>query len=436
MVQSRKITVLAIGSIGDVYPFCALALGLQQAGHKVRVATNPNFEAFVRGLNLDFAAIAGDFRVLLSSEAGQKVLQNKKVKLIQDDLLKQQMNDALDAAQDAEVFIFNHLAIWAYHVAERLEIPSFLASTIPLSATQSFPFLSFREDPNANLIKGWLNYGSYLLIELVATWQGGAFTNSVRKEWGLSSLPVIGARFRRDKPCYLSPLPILYGVSPSLVSKPKDWNSSIYMTGAWFLERSEQYEPPVALAQFLEAGETPICVGFGSMPDSSPEALSKIVLEAISATRDSEETVVSKQRTIILSGWGGLGKIEIADQLKEQVFVIDSVPHSWLFFRVKAVVHHGGSGTTAAVCRAGLPSVVVPYFADQIGWGERLHQLGVSPKPIPRKQLTVESLEKAIIIATSNAVMQQEAAQLGLRIRSENGVEQSVAIIHQYLQNH
>lgn len=425
MVRSHQITILAIGSTGDIYPFCALALGLQQAEHKVRVATNPNFEDVVRGLGLDFAAVAGNYNVLLKSKSGQRLLQGETVKLIEDDLLKQQMNDALDAAQDAEVFIFNHLAIWAYHVVERLNIPSFLASTIPLSATQSFPFLSFSKDSNANLIKGWLNYGSYLLVELLATWQGRTLTNCVRKEWGLPKLPVLGARFRRDKPHYLSPLPILYGVSPSLVSKPKDWGSSIYMTGVWFLDRSEHYEPPVALTQFLEAGETPICVGFGSMADSSPETLNTIVLEAIA---------MSKQRAVILSGWGGLGKTEITDQLKEQIFVIDAVPHSWLFSRVKAVVHHGGSGTTAAACRAGLPSVVVPYFADQTGWGERLHQLGVSSKPIPRKQLATEPLAAAIAIATSSS-MQQSAAQLGMQIRNENGVEQAVAIIHQHLLN-
>lgn len=424
MVRSYKITVLAIGSTGAVRPFCALALGLQQAGHQVRMATNANFEALVRDLGLEFAAIAGDFNVLLKSESGQKLLQGETVKLIEDDLLKQQMKDALDAAQDAEVFIFNHLAIWAYHIAERLDVPSFLASTIPLSATRSFPFLSFSENPNANLVNGWLNYASYLAIELAVTWQGRALAQSVRTEWGLPKLPALGARFRRDTPRYLAPLPILYGVSPSLVSKPKDWSSSAHMTGVWFLDRSEQYEPPVALTQFLEAGETPICVGFGSMSDASSEALNRIVLEAIAG---------SKQRALILSGWGGLGKIEIADHLKEQVFVIDSVPHSWLFSKVKAVVHHGGSGTTAAVCRAGLPSVVVPYFGDQSGWGERLHQLGVSPNPIPRKQLTVESLENALAIVTSDAAMQQKAAQLGQKIRSENGVEQAVAIIHEYL---
>jgi sterol 3beta-glucosyltransferase len=80
------------------------------------------------------------------------------------------------------------------------------------------------------------------------------------------------------------------------------------------------------------------------------------------------------------------------------------------------------------VGRAGLPSVVVPYFADQFGWGERLHQLGVSPKPIPRKRLTAESLENATTIAVNDPGMRQKAAELGLKIRSENGLEQAIAI--------
>jgi len=427
MIRSHKITILAIGSTGDLYPFCALALGLQQAGHQVRVATNFNFETFVRGLGLEFAAIAGDFQALLKSELGQKLLQGERVKLIEDDLLTQQMQDALNAAQDAEVFIFNQLTIWGYHVAEKLNIPCFLASSVPFSATRSSPFLSFSEDPNLNLLKGWFNYASYLLIELISTWQSRALINHVRQKWGLPALPALGARFRRDQPPYLSPLPVLYGVSPSIFSQPKDWNDSIHMTGAWFLDRAEEYKPPAALTEFLEAGETPICVGFGSMTDSSSETLSNIVLEAIA---------ISKQRAIILSGWGRLGKIELAHQLKQQVFVIDSVPHSWLFSKVKAVVHHGGSGTTAAVCRAGLPSVVVPYFADQNGWGDRLHQLGVSPKPIPRKQLTVESLANAIAIATNDRAMQQRSAQLGLSISNENGVDRAVATIEQFLQSY
>lgn len=166
MIQPQTITILAIGSTEDLYPYGALALGLQQVEYSVKVATNSNFEAFVRNLGLDFAAIAGDFQALLQSEIGLEMLQGKAVKLIEDDLLKQQMNDVLNAAQGTEVFIFNHLAIRGYHVAEQLEVPSFFASTVSLSATRQFPFLRFSDNANPNILTGCLNYASYIGIEL------------------------------------------------------------------------------------------------------------------------------------------------------------------------------------------------------------------------------------------------------------------------------
>lgn len=163
------------------------------------------------------------------------------------------------------------------------------------------------------------------------------------------------------------------------------------------------------------------------MTEANVESLTEIVLDVI---------VKAKQRAIILSGWSGLGRTQMVDLLKDQVFVMDSVPHSWLFSKVKAVVHHGGTGTTAAVCRAGLPAVIVPFFADQLGWADRLHQLGVSPAPIPRQKLAVESLAAAIVITATDSSMRQAAVQLGMKMRTENGVEQAVSVIHQYLQSY
>ena len=76
----------------------------------------------------------------------------------------------------------------------------------------------------------------------------------------------------------------------------------------------------------------------------------------------------SKQRVILLTGWGGLSN----DDLPDKVFKIDEVPHDWLFPQVKAVIHHGGAGTTAEAIRAGVPSIVTPFFFDQFFWGQRL----------------------------------------------------------------
>ncbi len=115
-------------------------------------------------------------------------------------------------------------------------------------------------------------------------------------------------------------------------------------------------------------------------------------------------------------------------------FVLDSVPHAWLFPRVSAVVHHGGSGTTGAGLRAGVPSVLVPHMGDQPFWARRLSELGVGPQPVPRPQLTAERLTAAITNAITDTGMQARAAALGERIRAEDGVGRAIGIIEGYKQ--
>ncbi len=117
----------------------------------------------------------------------------------------------------------------------------------------------------------------------------------------------------------------------------------------------------------------------------------------------------------------------------DNVFVLDSAPHSWLFPRMAAVVHHGGAGTTAEGLRAGVPSVIVPFIFDQPFWGKRVQALGVGPAPIPRNRLTAEKLARAIHIAGTQPEMRERAAALGRAIRAEEGVDSAVKIIGQYL---
>lgn len=131
------------------------------------------------------------------------------------------------------------------------------------------------------------------------------------------------------------------------------------------------------------------------------------------------------QRGILLRGWGG---IATADS-PETILTIDSAPFTWLFPRCAAVVHHGGAGTTAAGLRAGVPSVVIPFFGDQPFWGRRVAELGVGTKPISRQKLTAAGLAEAIVRAATDADMRQRSSNLGARIRGEDGVVHAVRII-------
>ncbi|NJM23628.1 MAG: glycosyltransferase family 1 protein, partial [Richelia sp. SM1_7_0] len=117
--------------------------------------------------------------------------------------------------------------------------------------------------------------------------------------------------------------------------------------------------------------------------------------------------------------------------LPNTVFMVDSIPHSWLFPRMAAIVHHGGAGTTAAALRAGVPSILIPFFGDQPFWGQRVAELGVGPKPIPRKQLTVQKLAFSIHTAMTDGLMRQRAADLGAKIQAEDGIANAVAIIEE-----
>jgi UDP:flavonoid glycosyltransferase YjiC (YdhE family) len=160
-----------------------------------------------------------------------------------------------------------------------------------------------------------------------------------------------------------------------------------------------------------------VYIGFGSMSNRNPEQTADLVIQALSLTG---------QRAILLSGWGGLQKANIPDS----IFMIDSIPHSWLFPRMSAVIHHGGASTTAAGLQAGIPSVIIPFFGDQPFWGRRVAELGVGAKPIPRKRLTAERLANAIQEVITNVNMRQRAAKLGNQIQAENGIESAVEILN------
>ena len=148
------------------------------------------------------------------------------------------------------------------------------------------------------------------------------------------------------------------------------------------------------------------------MSSRNPEETANLILDALACTG---------QRGIIHAGWGGLRRADLPDS----VLMVDGVPFSWLFPRVAAVVHHGGAGTTAAGLRAGVPSVVVPFFGDQPYWGQRVADLGVGPAPIPRKKLTAERLAQAIQTAVTDEAMRRRAAELGSESERRTGSPRS-----------
>ena len=152
----------------------------------------------------------------------------------------------------------------------------------------------------------------------------------------------------------------------------------------------------------------------------NPEQLAKTVISAFEKI---------EQRAVLCSGWGDIKQ----EELPPFIYLIESVPHSWLFPQVSAAIHHGGAGTTAATLNAGIPSIVVPFFADQPIWGAQLEQLGVSPATLPRGELTCDRLVDSIRRILEDDSFHTKAEALQAKIHAEEGLAKTISIIESYL---
>ena len=292
--------------------------------------------------------------------------------------------DSLRAARDADAIIYKSSWLPFLSVAEKLGVPSAGAMLMPLTRTREFPSFIVGDGQDRGRL---VNSLVWSLTEQFVWQVARGFDGRMRRDiLGLPRLPFFGPTERR-----LAQTPLYYAYSPSLLPRPSDWPDRIQVTGFWHSDPPPGWEPPTELVSFLDAGAPPVYVGFGSMPSGSAENSLKMILKALE---------LAGKRGILLSGWAGIGE---GQELPEYAFGVQSVPHAWLFPRMAAVVHHGGAGTTGAGLRAGLPSVLTPFVADQPNWARRVEALGLGPQPIPFKSLTAELLADAITRATTDA---------------------------------
>ncbi len=413
------IAIIAPGSRGDVEPYIALGVGLARAGHGVRLVSHADFAPLAAAHGLAFYPIEG--RVQEIAQGMGALLERGNFLAILSQMGKDARSAALNAARaglaacrgvDLVLAGIGGLFV-GLALAEKLHLPLLQAYYIPFTPTAAYPsFLAPR--PLARL-GGRLNRASYTLAQQML-WQAFRPADGLARRQALD-LPAAPLRGPFDAAAVRG-MPVIYGYSPTVIPPPPDWGPDVHVTGYWVLDPNEDWTPPPALAEFLQAGAPPVYVGFGSMSSSNPAETADLVLRALAQTG---------QRAVVLAGWGGL---QVTD-LPASVYMLDAAPFAWLFPRMAAVVHHGGAGTIAAGLRAGVPSVVVPFFGDQPFWGRRVADLGAGPAPIPRKKLTVDRLAAALRQAVSDPAMRQRAVELGRAIRAEDGVARAVAVVGQ-----
>jgi len=397
-----RITMICIGSTGDVRPYIVLGRELKARGHEITICAFHNFESAVLKEGLRFKPINGDVKALMANlmdgSTGVSFLKQVRDSLV--DIIDPFLADLDAACEGAEAIIGTYLGQIFQSLAEVRRIPYIQTHYFPMDKNPETPITSA---PGQRVGKAW-NLASYQLGYFIVSVMEKYYLADWREKNGMSPRKLEGApKYELNG----HTIPVLYAISPLVMPRPSTWGENIHMTGFWRDYRDIEFEPSPELSAFLEAGEKPIYVGFGSMTSGDMGETLGIVLEAVRQ---------SGVRAILSKGWGGQAIPE-----DPNVFVADFVPHDWLFQHVAGVVHHGGAGTTAAGIQAGCPTLVIPFGGDQPFWASRVKELGIGPKAIPRDKLTVSKLSKAFTDLTTTKKYRVAARELGERLRMEQG---------------
>ena len=405
--ESLRITCLTIGSRGDVQPYIALCKGFIAEGHRPKIATHAEFEPWVRKHGVDFAPVEGDPAELMRIcvENGMFTYSflkeaSSKFRGWIDDLL----SSAWTSCQDSDLLIESPSAMAGIHIAEALQIPYFRAFTMPWSKTRAYPHAFAVPE---NKMGGAYNYITYVMFDTVF-WK--AIAGQVNR-WRNNELGLKATTLDKMQP---NKVPFLYNYSPSVVVPPLDYPDWIRITGYWFLSEGSNWTPSPELSEFIQRARTDgkkiVYIGFGSIVVSDPSALTRTVIESVQK---------ADVRCILSKGWsdrlGDPSSAKVEVPLPPEIFQIQAAPHDWLFSQIDAAVHHGGAGTTGASLRAGVPTIVKPFFGDQFFFGTRVEDLGVG---ICMKRLNVSVFSRALWEATHSERMIVRARDLGVQIRN------------------
>lgn len=408
-----RVVVAGYGSTGDTLPLIALAVGLDRAGHEVVLVADQEAGTTAAELGLDFRELAGSARAIVTEGShgwGQTIASGRTSPRLLAELARFNTRAWIDTITDAGVgadaIVASTLGVYAAaSVASDLAIPLVFAPLQPTLATREYP------PPASGLTRTprWLNRPLATAIAAAGDFAFSRGVNQVRRELGRPRLRIVWDE-----------VPLLMAWSPTLLPAASDWTHPDFtVTGAWHLPTPPDWQPPDDLVEFLDAGDPPVYVGFGSMSGfSSATALRDRILDGL-----------SDHRVLLASGWAGLTDTA----LPGNVHPVGQVPHDWLFPRCSVVVHHCGAGTSQQAARSGVPSIPVPFTADQPFWATRLHRLGIAAAPLNPRRLSGDDIRKAMAQAMSDSIRQRTLAVAHQMAAEPDGVTTAIDCLHRLI---
>lgn len=392
--------LLTSGTRGDVEPFAALARYATARGHRVRLGLPENSGVDLAGL--DTVGLGVDFHRLMRVPGRSPRTAVRHFRSEVGPGMREMFSAAVreTLAFEPDLVLHHPLVLTAPAVADALGVPRVLAEFVPV-ATPTREF-SAPGGPTVASDLGRFNRATYAVPRSGTVLFRAGVEHACRQLPG-GRAPSPSSRSRAT----------LMGVSPQLLPRPADWPAKVHLTGAWHAAGADAPVDPAA-ARFVRGGPYLVAT-FGSMSAGDAHARGRAVVESARA---------HGLRTLLLTGWGGLALPE--DSGGDDVLVVPSAPLGALLPGAAVAVHHGGAGTVHAVARAGVPSVVVPFLADQPFWGRQLHRLGIAAAPVPYRKLAVDTLVPALGQALARG---ERAGRLGRAVREEEGLRTSLDVL-------
>jgi sterol 3beta-glucosyltransferase len=416
-----KVSILTLGTRGDVQPYVALGEALINKGHQVVICTGMSFRSLIESHGVSFYPASADLMEILESEEGRAIFSGGAInpikmmdyaKRIITPAYRKSMEDFYVASKGADIIIFHPKALGACDIADYYGIPAVCMPPVPIIyPITEFPNLAV--SPTRNLGAG-LNKLSYQ----VSTLAEGSYIKQINnfREKTLRLPPRKSGAY--NKQVGKHSLRIVYPISELLFPEVNSWKGKVDLTGFFYLNEEEN-RLEAEIEQFLEQGEPPILITFSSMPLKDPDTFQKNLLQALEQAH---------QRAILLTGASGL-KLES----NQQILVVKRASHRWLMPRCGGIIHHGGVGTLAEALLSGIPQFIIPFSVDQPFWAHRLNQMGLSLKPLKEKQLTVEQLVSAFREMKDERRI-VKAKEFGQKISKEDGLSNAVLLLESIVQ--
>lgn len=398
-------------------PFLALAIGLRDAGHNVTLTyTSVDGKDYsnrddIQGVEL----IRANGDVLIPADSDPYSINAKPGSFKEYSmLLEQYFEPFTEAMYEASEKLCrdNHLVVG--HAACHTLLSASQKHDVPRVSLVLVPLIvrSKHISPLGNDLGVLINSMMWSIGDVVSTKLWFKKGREIREREGL---PVIKSL---QKELFTSDMSTIVASSEAIVPRQPDWNANIQVTGFLNLPtQKSNWKMPDDLRSFLDGGEPPVYMTFGSCLQFDLERSTELMTEAAR---------LSGKRAIIQSDWANLQKPN-----DPNIFCIERIPHAEIFPYCSLIVHHGGAGTTQAALLAGKPSVVVAHGFDQPFWGKQLERLNTTGKLLQYSLVTASRLANEIFASLNNPNLDRAAKQLGVRMRKESGLTKAIWLLEQ-----